>query len=346
MIFRKQLTQFVLLLALLVISGFVVLNSAESSNGDGTIVVANRASGDLTLIDVETDNATTLAMPAGENQSEPMYVVHKNGNVYVGDRANNRIVVFDKWDWSVIGEVPAGNGVFHMWAQPGGNQLWVNNDIDNTITVINTGNLEVITTIDLPADLVADGGKPHDVILNRTSAYVTLVGLSGDNDVVIRYTLKNFKEKARADIGKDPHVTIDPRKGRLYVASQDSGEIRVLRRNNLSLVTVIEAPGAHGIDIRNNAKIVYATNISGGGTDALYTINTQSNKMIGEPVDTPYPTPHNLVLTKPNKKLYVTHSGSTADKVTVYTVSNANPVPVYLTEVTTGLNPFGLEFVP
>ena len=58
---------------------------------------------------------------------------------------------------------PAGRGVFHMWADYRGRQLWVNNDIDKTTTVIDPSTLEVLATVPTPADLVAMGGKPHDV---------------------------------------------------------------------------------------------------------------------------------------------------------------------------------------
>jgi len=49
------------------------------------------------------------------------------------------------------------------------------NDVDKTLTVINTKTLTVITTIPTPADLNAVGGKPHDVILDPVSrfAYIT-----------------------------------------------------------------------------------------------------------------------------------------------------------------------------
>ncbi|MBT8382765.1 MAG: hypothetical protein HKP17_04455, partial [Ignavibacteriaceae bacterium] len=61
--------------------------------------------------------------------------------------------------------------------------------------------------------------------------------------------------------------------------------------------------------------------------------------------NTPYPVPHNLVVTNNTKKLYVTHSGGASDKVTVYEISNRNPVPIYMGEITVGFNPFGLAFV-
>lgn len=319
--------------------------SGEPSGDQGTIVIANRAGGDLSLIDVATDTATSLALPEADNPAEPMYVVSTRQRVYVGDRANNRVVAYDAGTWEPIGEAPTGAGVFHMWADPSGRQLWVNNDIDNTITVINPRNMKVRTTIDIPADLVAEGAKPHDVILDRRSAYVTLVGLSGDQDVVLRYGLANYQERGRTMVGKDPHVTLDPSSNRLYVATQDADEVLVLNKTNLRHIRSIDVPAAHGVDITRNGKVVYTTNISGGGVDGLFAINTRSNRIIGEPVDTPFAVPHNVVLTGNNRKLYVTHSGATADQVSVYAVSPRNPVPVLQGTVTVGLNPFGLEFV-
>ena len=69
----------------------------------------------------------------------------------------------------------------------------------------------------------------------------------------------------------------------------------------------------------------------------------KSNTVIGT-ADTPYPTPHNI--TAAGNKLYVTHSGLTADKVSIYSASRSNPVPVLIGEATVGLNPFGLGYVP
>ena len=42
----------------------------------------------------------------------------------------------------------------------------------------------------------------------------------------------------------------------------------------------------------------------------------------------------------------MTHSGGTADKVTFYHLVGPDPTPRYAGEVTVGLNPFGLTFVP
>ena len=334
------------LLLIFVGAGIDTLGAARAAPPPGgTIVVANRLSGSLSIIDVATDSVMTLTMPAGDKTPEPMYVVHSRTakRVFVGDRANNRVVAFDDQDWSVEGTVAAGSGVFHMWADPQDNQLWVNNDVDNTSTVFNPRTLEVLTTVSMPADLVAAGLKPHDVVLDTKYAYVSLLG--GDASYVVKFSKKSFQEVDRATVGDDPHLSLTLTNDYLYVASQGSSEVRVLARKDLEVATTLAVPAAHGAGMAGTQKRFYATNIAGGGVDALYTIDTGSNTLVGSPVDTPYPVPHNLALTHQGTKLYVTHSGATSDKVTVFDTSGSTGVPVYLGEVTVGLNPFGLAYV-
>ena len=77
------------------------------------------------------------------------------------------LMIFSRCDYS------CGDGVFHMWSDPHDRQLWVNNDIDKTATVIDPVSLNVIATVPMPADLVADGYKPHDVVPNLVDASPT-----------------------------------------------------------------------------------------------------------------------------------------------------------------------------
>ena len=345
----RRIVIFLLVIALLS-PAQLALAGAEKRAPDGMIVVANRGSGTISVIDVKTDQAfDPIALPEGDNPSEPMYVVYSrpSNRVFVGDRGNNRVVAYNANDFSIDGIVPAGAGVFHMWADPRGRQLWVNNDIDNTITVFNPRSLEVLATVSLPADLVAAGGKPHDVILNRTgqAAFVTMLGFAGDHDYLIKYNTRSFEEVDRAEVGKDPHLAVSFRRPQLYVPAQNSNEVRVLNQRNLELETIIEIPGAHGAWMAP-VGVFYTTNLPGGGVDGLFAIDIRHNTVIGEPVDTPYPVPHNLVQAGRAGKLYVTHSGATANKVTIYTVTLRDPVPQYAGEVTVEFNPFGLAYVP
>jgi DNA-binding beta-propeller fold protein YncE len=316
----------------------------------GKIVVADRASGTLTVIDTHSDQVIdTLDLPPGDNTNEPMYVYYSpiRNRFFVGDRGNDRVVAYNAQTLSVDGMVPAGAGVFHMWGSTPAKQLWVNNDIDNTTTVIDLRTLDVVATVPTPADLVAAGGKPHDVILGPGGrfAYVSVLGGAGPDDYIVQFSTESFDEVGRAAVGKDPHVSVTRRSRNLYVPCQNSNAVYILNRWTLDTVEVLNIPGAHGAGMPNTGKYFYTANLPGGGTDALWTIDTRTNTVVGDPVDAPYTVPHNIALTPGGKKLYLTHSGPN-DKVTIYDIAGDDPVPVYIGKVTTGANPFGLAWVP
>jgi len=324
----------------------------KASRSRGHAVIANRGSGTISVIDGKTFEVTgTYDLPRdeGEPTPEPMYVVyvHAMNRVFVGDRANDRVAVFDADSFDVVGTAPAGAGVFHMWADPQNRQLWVNNDVDNTSTVIDPVTLDVIATVPTPADLVAMGGKPHDVIVGPKGryAYVTVLGFDGPNDYVVQFDTATFAEVARAAVGKDPHVSLARQIPWLYVPCQNTNNVYVFNRFTLAQEAILDVPGAHGAGMARNGRIFYTTNLTGGGTDALWAIDTRTNTVIGEPADAPYAVPHNIAIEGNGKTLFITHSGGTSDKVTVYQSLGNTVMPSLVAEVTVGLNPFGLAWV-
>jgi len=315
---------------------------------NGRIVVANRGSGTLTVIDARTDTAEAVSMPAGDKPPEPMYVVYSpvRHRVFVGDRANSRVVVFHASDMSVETTIPAGNGVFHMWAGQMWRQLWVVNDIDKAITVIDTRTLKVEVQFPLPADLVALGGRPHDIIVDPVApfAYVTMLGFAGASDYVIQYDAHSFHEVARQQVGKDPHLTASSLRGSLYVPCQGSNRVYVLDRDTLVIESVIDVPGAHGAAVSTNGRTFYTTSFPSAGQDALFAIDTKTN-MVEASSDAPFSTAHNILVAPNGQRLYVTHSGAN-NQVSVYSIRPNGGAPRLLKTVTAGHNPFGLDFVP
>lgn len=350
------MTRLILLLSslFLLLAGTLVLGGSASAglllNGGeaGAVVVADRGSGTLSVVDVATDQLVQTILLPGTVTPEPMYVVYvkKNHRIFVGDRANNQVIALDADDLSVVGTVAAGSGVFHMWAHKKNPQLWVNNDVDNTITVIDPDALTVIATVPLPADLVAAGGKAHDVILDKDSAYVTMVALAGPSDVVVKYDRSSFEVVATTEVGKDPHVMLTGNEDVLYVASQNANQVVLLARADLSTISTIDVPGAHGVWIPKSGDVLYVTNLPGGGVDGIYTVDLRTRTLLGTGVDSPNPTPHNVVANRNGTKLYVTHSGATANQLSIYTISRSAPLPVAAGVVTVGLNPFGLAYIP
>ena len=215
--------------------------------GNRKVVVANRGSGSVSIINVRTDVIDkTVILP---DNAEPMYVIPQafSKRVFVGDRANNRLVVLNKSDYSVETTVDVGQGVFHMWADYFGKQLWVVNDVDKTLSVINTRSLAKLATVPIPADLAALNGKPHDVIVSPAGflAYVSIIGVDGANDYVVQYYTPTFTEIGRAAVGKDAHLSLQFFDDNLFVPCQGADAVYVLDRFSMEIEKIIEVPEAH-----------------------------------------------------------------------------------------------------
>jgi DNA-binding beta-propeller fold protein YncE len=315
------------------------------------IVVANRGGGTISVLDVATNAVATHALPAAGLAPEPMYVVYSptNDRVFVGDRRNNRVVAFDARTFAVLNaNIPVGNGAFHMWGDPLLNQLWVNNDIDKTISVIDMTTFATVATIPTPNDL-GPAAVPHDVILDPTApfAYVTVLNAAAD-DFVVKYSQSTFAEVDRQAVGQDPHVVLTRHNGNLYVASQNSDDLSILDRDTLSPLGSLTIDNAHGVTVTADGGLLYVTSFPGTGVNGLTVIDTLTNGILGS-VTTPMlgAGPHNLALSSDNTRLYITHTGPTSTSVSVFDIAGANRTsPVHLTDVTVGLNPFGIAAIP
>ena len=304
------------------------------------VLVTNRTSRDISVINARNNNVIrTIPMP---DNGEPMYVVHvkQAHRVLVGDRANNRIVAFNERTYNVEGFAPTGSGIFHMWASPDGCQLWVVNNIDNSLSVIDPHNLSVLATIPIPADLIALGGTVHDVVIspNSHAAFATVLGVSGPNDFVIKYNTSTFNEVRRVAVGKDPHVMVNHRSNALYAACMITGEVYVLQRGNLSTQAIVPFNGAHGVAMSPNGRFLYLTDFLTGRFGVMY---TPTNTILSGTFTTPFPKSHNIAVNRRGNRAYVTHSGPTANQLTVY---RTNPRPTLLTTLTLGTNPLSVMY--
>lgn len=328
---------------------------ADTPIDTGKIVVANRTSGTLSVIDVATDvvvKTVSVAIPRSR-PPEPMYVQHVPAlhEVFVSDRTNRYVAVYDDETFNLKNTAPLGNGAFHMWADPQGKQLWSVNDIDKTLSVIHPKTLKVVATVSLPKDLIKAGGKPHDIALtpDGSTALVTLTGFS-DRGYVLRYDTKNRKVTHRAIVGVDPHVGISYTKDLVYVACQGSNALHVLKISDLSpLRDPISVNGTHGTGMKHNDQVFYTTNLPGGGKDGLVGVDVDNNTVLSKTDTGGEDVPHNITITGNDSKLYITHSGhgegEIKGEVTVYDVRD-DAHPSFLKKIPVGLNPFGIAYVP
>ncbi|NEP17342.1 MAG: beta-propeller fold lactonase family protein [Leptolyngbya sp. SIO4C1] len=323
----------------------------------GQIAVANRGSGSLSILNETTGSVIgTVDLPAGQDNTpgDPTYITYLNSQdeVAVADRANSQVVFFDRTTYSVTGSVETGAGNFHMWATPKENQLWVVNDIDNALTVIDPNTKTEIERIHLPETLISPNAKPHDVVLDSSGLYAYVTVSQADNpdaDLLLKIDTQTFDIVQSAEIGKDAHVSLTAENNLLYVLSQDSDRIDIFdrRENTLEQVGSLDQPGAHGVIAAPDGQFLYTTNIAGGGESGLFVIDTVSNQIVGdlEGVNTPFSTPHNVAVTNDGERLFVTHSGADATAVSVYSLDDPT-LPVWQSSVNVqGMNPFGLASV-
>ena len=323
---------------------------------NGQIVVANRASGNISLLDENTGELIrTVDLPSGEgeNTPEPMYVYNLLGTneVVVDDRANNRVVFFDQQTYEVTGTVATGAGNFHMWASPQEDQLWIVNDIDNTLTVIDPQSKQEIGRVNLPEEVIGANAKPHDIIVDPSGefAYTTVVREDNpDSDLLVKIDAETFEILDTADVGKDPHLSLAPENNLLYVPTANNDRIEVFDRRGTELVLVdtIEQPGAHGIEFSYDGNFIYTTNLPGGGDNGLFAIDTRTNEIVGDVdgVDTSAPIPHNVWLNGEGDRLFLTHSGAEATTVDVFSLEDPTTPVLENTVDVEGLNPFGLAY--
>jgi len=325
---------------LALIATVLVASSAEATGrwnrSDDAVAVANRGSGDLSVINTSTLAVRTIDLPG---EAEPMYVNHdrRNDYVYVGDRASSQLLVLDDADYSLVESIPVGDGVFHQWYDARSRQLWVVGDVAQTVSVIDSDKLAVEATIDIPAELVAQGARPHDVFVKGRRAFVSLLGFEDGSGMVLQYSTRTFEETGRIITGGDPHLFVTG--NRLYVASQDGSTVSLYNARTLRLRNTIDIPSAHGIFVAG--RDVYVTNITGGGIEAVFELTRRLNR-VTDVASTPFPVPHNLTVDR-NQQIWVTHSGGSANQVSVIDRNGKRFGQLETVEV--GTNPFGLGFV-
>lgn len=316
------------------------------------VIVCNRADGTFSVVDADHDTVmATYALPADDNPTQTMYAVYVEpvDLLFIGDRGNDRVVAYSPSDYSTpVAEIPAGAGVFHMWADALGHQLWVNNDIDKTTTVIDPSTLSVIGTAQTPDDLVNDGGKPHDVVVDWYGdyAYVSVVGVPGD-DWIVQYDTSTLSEVNRVQAnGDDVHLSYNFWREQIYAPTQGANEVTTFAVPSLVKRDSIPVPNAHGADtFKAGLDLFLTTNIADGGVAGIQLIDPRRNELL-DAADTPFPTPHNVVAVQAQggRKIYVTHSGALSQEVSVFFLRGKSLR--FKGSLVTGTNPFGIAHIP
>lgn len=331
----------------LMLSAFLVAVSCEDIPMEFTeefFIVANRGSHNITIFDARTNNKVEdVELPAQD--ADPTYLVYslERDRLYVGDFKNKEVVVFDPDDFSVTAQIAIGAGAFHMAINDRIDQLWVNNIVDKTTSVIDVSMNTVIQTIGLPSELsLTAGAVQHDVVISHNGkyAYVTVLDTNQEGTPVsylVQYDTDDFSYVNSIQFGGDGHLAVS--EGRVFALSQNAGEVKELNFETLDEKATISFEGSHGVAL--TGKRLYVTGLP---VKTLGVIHTSTRQVLGSIV-TNFNVPHNLAVNEAGDKLFLSHSGPAETHVGFYDISKKDPVPSLILETEAGTNPFGVGYM-
>lgn len=301
-------------------------------------LVANRGASTVSVFDANTTKfLTEITLP--DANAQPTYLAHskRNQQVYVGDFANKKVLYYDANNFKLKGEIPIGEGAFHLWINDNAGQLWVNNIVSKSTSVIDLNTDKVIKTLSLPTQEIpelTENAVQHDVTISPSgyAAYVTILdGL--DKSYVVMYNTRTLKYIKHEVVGGDAHLLTVGKK--LYVPAQHDNKLTTFSRFNLAKEGEISFEATHGVTHSN--RYVFTTGIS---VNKIGVIDPFSNTQVAE-IATDYDKPHNLEVNKKGNVLFLSHSGGSATKVVFYRVNGDGSLKK-ISEYDSGLNPFGV----
>jgi PQQ-dependent catabolism-associated beta-propeller protein len=144
-----------------------------------------------------------------------------------------------------------------MWSAAvkceGTGRIFVSNEMDNTISVIDGDNHEVITTIPV-------GERPRDMQWHNNKSQL-LIATSGSDHIEI-LDVKTLEIVGVIEAGEDPELfDLDP-SGKILVASnEDDNELTVSNPSTGEKIRTIENVGIEpeGVTFSNDGKVVFVT---------------------------------------------------------------------------------------
>lgn len=311
------------------------------------VVVVNRADTTVSLLGTGKNDDKLFQIDVRNQVSVPPtggYTVSFNDELWVGfgnttsDPTFNQVWVWDTKTLKLKNKVDMspGNGVFHMMWNPCVKDVWVSLTASNEMGLINRKTKEV-KFVQVPQDLKDLGYVVHDVTLTPRYAYVTMLG--SEFGGLLRYDLETLETEFKT-VPKDPHVFFLNGYKYLYVACQEGFVFRY-DPDLFSFEGAIEIPGAHGITgNRKETRLYIANTPAQEGQIGLYVVDLKTFEVISS--NLVYKNnPHNLVLTRDESELYVTHSYAGSTFNSIYAVE-CNGELMNKRIVESGLVPFGV----
>lgn len=116
-----------------------------SPNGK-LLAVSNEDDNELTIIDLSTKKILKSIQNVGV-EPEGVNFSPDGRFVFVTSEGTNSVIIIDPWKQEIINEILVGNRPRRGIFVNEGSEYWVSNELNGSVTIINTKNLEIIKTI-------------------------------------------------------------------------------------------------------------------------------------------------------------------------------------------------------
>ena len=284
---------------------------------------------------------------AYENQNKKIYVTNREDDtVSVIDTTINTVIDTNpntpEIDPIKVGDTPTG-----IAYDPVHKRMYVTNQFNNTVSVINTTSNTVVSSItvpSLPLHIVHDPRNERMYVTNRGANTVSVIDITTNTVVSSPIIVGDGPTGVSYD---------DPVHKRIYVTNQLENTVSVIDTNtNRVIDTKPNTPdeidpirvgdGPKGIAYNLDNRLMYVTNVSNG---TVSVINTATNTVIESIRVGDGPT--GVSYSQRNELMYVTNREDDTVSVidtTTNTVIDTNPNTPVIDPITVGDTPEGIAY--
>ncbi|WP_171038095.1 YncE family protein [Aquibacillus sediminis] len=240
------------------------IDSDQASHGiaatlDGDVVYSGTGFNGKTLLKIDTDTKETLNEIVFDKGVHGIDISPDEQQLYVSLNAGlgedgGSVAIVDTDTFTVTEEVQTGSGPAHVAVTSSGDQVWVANVNDDSVSVIETDSHSVQT--------IEVGKVPNEVAITPDEKYVFVANV--ESNVVSVIDTNSLETVQTVKAGDGPHgVTVSLNGEELWVANNDSNDVHVIDTATLETKAIIPTGSyTNHVAFSLDGEQVYVTNRS------------------------------------------------------------------------------------